>query len=52
VSRIRDRRYFSIKGKIRRIEAVLTQSPYAMDSGWSSRDDGLSDRARDVTGAR
>ena len=40
------------KGKIRRIEAVLTQSPYGMDSGWSSRDDGLSDRARDVTGVR
>jgi len=40
------------KNKIRRIEAVLTQSPYGMDSGWSSRDDGLSDRARDVTGAR
>ena len=40
------------KGKIRRIEAVLDRSPYGMDSGWSSREDGLSDRARDVTGIR
>jgi hypothetical protein len=40
------------KGKIRRIEAVLDRSPYGMDSGWSSREDGLSDRARDVTGTR
>ena len=40
------------KGKIRRIEAILERSPYGMDSGWSSRDDGLSDHARDVTGVR
>jgi len=40
------------KGKIHRIEAILERSPYGMDSGWSSREDGLSDRARDVTGAR
>jgi len=40
------------KGKIHRIEAVLDRSPYGMDSGWSSREDGLSDRARDVTGIR
>jgi len=38
------------KGKIHRIEAVLTQSPYGMGSGWSSPDDAVSDRARDVTG--
>ena len=38
------------KGQIHRIEAVLTQSPYGMQSGWSSGDDGMSDRARDVTG--
>lgn len=40
------------KGKIRRIEAILERSPYGMDGGWSSREDGLSDRARDVTGVR
>jgi len=40
------------KGKIHRIEAILERSPYGMDSGWSSREDGLSDRARDVTGVR
>ena len=38
------------KGQIHRIEAVLTQSPYGMQSGWSSADDAMSDRARDVTG--
>jgi hypothetical protein len=37
------------KGKIRRIEAILTEPPYGMNSGWSSWEDGLSDRARDVT---
>jgi len=37
------------KGKIHRIEAVLTRSPYGMNSGWSSWEDGLSSRARDVT---
>jgi hypothetical protein len=40
------------KGKIHRIEAILERSPYGMNSGWSSREDGLADRARDVTGAR
>ena len=40
------------KGKIHRIEAILDRSPYGMDAGWSSREDGLSDRARDVTGIR
>lgn len=37
------------KGRIRRIEAVLQQSPYGMNSGWSSWQDGLSSTARDVT---
>jgi hypothetical protein len=40
------------KRKIRRIEAILERSPYGMDSGWSSREDAMSDRARDVTGVR
>jgi len=40
------------KGLIRRIEAVLTRSPYGMNSGWSSWEDGLSSAARDVTGYR
>jgi len=40
------------RGRIHRIEAILERSPYGMDSGWSSREDGLSDRARDVTGVR
>jgi hypothetical protein len=40
------------KGQIHRIEAILDRSPYGMNSGWSSREDGLSDRARDVTGVR
>jgi hypothetical protein len=37
-------------GKLHQIEAVLQRSPYRMTSGWSSWDDGMSDRARDVTG--
>ncbi len=37
------------KGKIRRIEAILQESPYGMNSGWSSWEDGLSDKGRDVT---
>ena len=37
------------KGKIHRIEAVLLQSPYGMNSGWSSWEDGLSSVARGVT---
>jgi len=38
------------RGQIHRIEAVLTQSPYGMQSGWSNSHDGMSDRVRDVTG--
>jgi hypothetical protein len=40
------------QGKIHRIEAVLDRSPYGMGSGWSSWEDAMSDRARDVTGVR
>ena len=40
------------KGRIHRIEAILDRSPYGMNSGWSSWDDAMSDRARDVTGVR
>jgi len=36
------------KGKIRRIEAVLTQSPYGQQSGWSTYDESMSDKARDI----
>ncbi len=37
-------------GRIAEIEAFLTRPPYGMLSGWSSWEDGMSDRARDVTG--
>jgi hypothetical protein len=36
-------------GRLRQIEAVLERAPYGMNSGWSSYEDGMSDRARDVT---
>jgi hypothetical protein len=36
------------RGKIRRIEAVLEHSAYGMTSGWSSWEDAMSDRARDI----
>jgi hypothetical protein len=36
------------KGKIRRIEAILTQPPYGMQSGWSTYEEGMSDKPRDV----
>jgi hypothetical protein len=39
------------KGKIHRIEAILDRVPYGMISGWSSWEDGMSDRAQDVTRA-
>ena len=32
------------KGKIRKIEALLMRCPYGMNSGWSSYEQGLSDR--------
>ena len=31
-------------GKIRRIEAILQRCPYGMNSGWSSYEDGMSDK--------
>ncbi len=37
------------KGLIRRVEANMVSPPYGMNSGWSSWEDGLSSRARDVT---
>ena len=36
-------------GKLHQIEAVLDRAPYGMTSGWSSWEDGMTDRARDVT---
>jgi hypothetical protein len=35
-------------GKLRQIEAVMDRAPYGMTSGWSSWEDGMTDRARDV----
>ena len=40
------------RGKIRRIEAILERAPYGMGSGWSTWDEAMSDRARDVTGVK
>jgi hypothetical protein len=37
------------KGLLRQIEATLERVPYGMTSGWSSWEDGMSDRPRDVT---
>jgi hypothetical protein len=37
------------KGLIRRIEANMVAPPYGMNSGWSTREEGLSSAARDVT---
>jgi len=36
------------KSKIHQIQAIMERSPYGMNAGWSSWEDGLSDRARDV----
>lgn len=36
-------------GEIRQIEATLDRVPYGMLSGWSSYEDGMSDRIQDVT---
>jgi hypothetical protein len=42
---------FKVKdNKLHEIEAVLQRSPYGMTSGWSSWEDAMSDKARDVTG--
>jgi hypothetical protein len=35
--------------EIRQIEAILERVPYGMPSGWSNWEDGMSDRAQDVT---
>ncbi len=35
--------------QIRRIEAILARSPYGLDSGWSTWEQGMSDELRDVT---
>jgi hypothetical protein len=35
--------------QIRKIEAILERAPYGMNSGWSSYEEGMSDRGRDVT---
>jgi hypothetical protein len=37
------------KGQIRKIDAFLQRSPYGMSSGWSTWEQGMSDKARDVT---
>jgi len=39
-------------GKLHQIEAVLDRAPYGMTSGWSSWEDGMTDRARDAAGSR
>ncbi|HEY8520831.1 MAG TPA: hypothetical protein VIN61_12175 [Gammaproteobacteria bacterium] len=36
-------------GRIGQIEAILDRVPYGMLSGWSTWEEGMSDRARDVT---
>ncbi len=37
------------KGEIHQIQAIMERVPYGMNSGWSSWEEGLSSRARDVT---
>lgn len=37
------------KGKIRQITAIMERVPYGMSSGWSSWEDGMSSKARDIT---
>jgi hypothetical protein len=39
-------------GQLAEIEAFLTRPPYGMLSGWSTWEDGMSDRIQDVTGYR
>ena len=36
------------KNKIHQIQAIMERSPFGMNAGWSSWEDGLSDRGRDV----
>jgi hypothetical protein len=45
--------FFKVEnGQLAEIEAFLTRPPYGMLSGWSSWEDGMSDRIQDVTGYR
>lgn len=37
------------KGNIRKIDAFLQRSPYGMNAGWSTWEQGMSDQYRDVT---
>jgi hypothetical protein len=37
------------QGKIHKIEALLHRSPYGMNSGWSTREQSMSDHGRDVS---
>jgi len=36
------------KGQLHQIQAIMERSPYGMNAGWSSWEDGLSSRGRDV----
>ena len=36
-------------GQLHKIEAILQRSPYGMNSGWSTWEEGMSDTARDVS---
>ncbi len=40
------------KGKLHQIVAIMERVPYGMNSGWSTWDEGMSSKARDVTGTR
>ena len=45
--------FFKIEdGKLAEIEAFLSRPPYGMLSGWSTWEDGMSDKIQDVTGYR
>ncbi len=45
--------FFKIEdGQLAEIEAFLTRPPYGMLSGWSTWEDGMSDKIQDVTGYR
>jgi hypothetical protein len=45
--------FFKIEdGQLAEIEAFLTRPPYGMLSGWSTWEDGMSDKIHDVTGYR
>ena len=40
------------KGKLHQIMAIMEHVPYGMSSGWSSYEEGMSSKARDVTKSR